>query len=57
MSIFLDSEFPDSAEEMKIGKFIPLATAALEKKNPHPLLLGLPPCWFPGRELDRKGWL
>ena len=54
MSIFLDS---DSVEEMKLGKFIPLVTAALEKKNSHPLLLGLPPCWFPGREFDRKGWL
>lgn len=57
MSIFLDCEFPDSFEETELGKFLPLAVAALEKKNLRPLPLALPLCLFPGSGPERKGWL
>ena len=57
MSIFLDCEFPDSFEETELGKFLPLAVAALEKKNLRPLPLVLPLCLFPGSGPERKGWL
>ena len=55
VSIFLDWEFPDFAEETELGKFLPPAAAALEKKDPRSLPQALPLCLFSGRGPDRKG--
>ena len=51
-SIFLNWEFPDSAEKADLDKFLPL-TATIENKNSRTTPLWLP-CWLTGARLIKR---